>query len=79
MNIRYLVSFDIQRSAIDALCFGSCKKILIGAVDIQGMVFFACDEKDCPHLASQLSEPTVLNHYGYDYYLRKLKEESEIA
>jgi len=71
---RFLVSFDIQKDAVDALCFGSCKKVLFAAMEIQGMIFLPCPETDCPHLGSQLSEPTILNHRGHDYYLMKLKD-----
>jgi hypothetical protein len=72
MSKRYLVSFDLQKEAISALCFKTCGKVLIGVIDIQGMAFLPCPEKDCPYLESQMAEPVVTNHHGHDYYLRKL-------
>ena len=74
MKKHFLVSLDLQEDAITALCFGSCKKILMGAIEIQGMVFLPCPEKKCPHLHAELNEPTLVNHRGYDYHLRKLKD-----
>ncbi|MBW6465659.1 MAG: hypothetical protein K0B06_04060 [Brevefilum sp.] len=74
MANRYLVSFDLQKDAISALCFKTCGKVLIGIIEIQGMAFLPCPEKVCPYLDSQLSEPTLHNHQGHDYYLRKLQD-----
>jgi hypothetical protein len=74
MGNRYLVSFDIQKDAISALCFKTCGKVLVGCIEIDRMAFLPCPEKDCPYLDSQLSEPTLHNVHGHDYFLRKLKD-----
>lgn len=71
MTKRYLVSFDLQKDTISALCFRSCKKVLIGVIDIEGMALKPCPETNCPYLESQMSEPVVKNHKGHDCYLRK--------
>jgi hypothetical protein len=73
MKKHYLVSLDLQEDAIAALCLRSCKRILVGVIEIQGMEFMPCPEKKCPHIDTVLNEPTLVNHRGVNYHLRKLK------
>ena len=74
----FLVSWDIQKDQIDNFCFGTCQAINFGAITctIQGlpMVFLPCCRADCPHLHSQIDEPTYIDDDGINYFLRRLND-----
>ena len=82
MNQQFLISYDMQEQEITAFCFGSCKKISIGAIEVNNLVFLPCSESVCPHLDRQLTdEPFVTDEQGQNCFLRKLlpidKEKAE--
>lgn len=74
----YLLSFDIQKSEIESLCFGKCGKILFAnwkEAEVEPglmMIFFLCREEACPFLKNQDDEP-VASEDDADYYLRALE------
>ena len=73
----YLVNPVIQKKEIDELCFGRCKKILMGAIDLgeMGGAWFPCKHA-CPY--EERREPLDEKYEGDDLILRKLKEASDV-
>ena len=79
----FAVLFDMpsQKPAIEAYCFGSCGKIIVGALEIpldDGILMtLLCRAAQCPALDRQMDEPIgELPETGELVYLRKLREEA---
>lgn len=75
-----LVGMPSQKPAIDAYCFGSCGKIIVGAIEIPMddwvLMALPCRETQCPALDRQMEEPIgTLPETGEPVYLRKLRED----
>ena len=72
----FAVSPFAQKKEVDKFCFGSCGKILIGALTLCGGGFFPCGEEICPHEEKHMEEPVGSIESG-PVYLRKLKEAAD--
>lgn len=59
------------------LCWGSCGKGIVGAIDIPmgngGIACIACRQDDCPHLDRQMDD-SMGDVNGEPVYLRKLRK-----
>ncbi len=45
----YAMSLVAQEPEITEYCFGKCKKILVGCIDIMGGTFMCCNSKACAY------------------------------
>lgn len=63
-----------QREIIEAHCFGSCGKIIAGAINTDWCVLAPCriEAKDCPHFLREMDCP-IGEVMGDLIYIRKLK------
>ena len=65
-----------QKAIIDKVCFGSCKKIIVGSMHLDGivpMLFCRQPAAKCPAFDREMDEP-LGDVNGEAVYLRKLKE-----
>ena len=71
----YLMCPGIQEKEITKFCFGECKKIQMGIVELDTIPFVYCFEKECKH--THKSEYLGVNYIKGDEVeitVRKLKE-----
>jgi hypothetical protein len=70
----YGVSPIIQKELVDKYCFGSCGKIIVGAVDGGDYIgyVFPCREDNCPHEEKRSEVLGDVN--GESFCMRKLKD-----
>lgn len=62
-----------QKAIIDKHCFGTCKKIIMGAIDAEGIgPMMVCRTEDCPHEAA--NDGPFGEVQGDEVWVRKLKE-----
>ena len=76
-----LCDMPSQKPTIEKYCFGSCGKIIVGAIEIpmddRVLMALPCREAQCPALDRQMEEPIgELPETGELVYLRKLREEA---
>ena len=74
-----LCDMPSQKPAIEKYCFGSCGKIIVGAIKIPMddwvLTALPCREVQCPALDRQMEEPLgELPETGEPVFLRKLLE-----
>ncbi len=65
-----------QKKIIDDHCFGTCKKIIFGAVNCEGIgTLMVCrtPATECPQLDKEMDEP-IGEVDGDPVFVRKLKE-----
>ncbi len=78
-NVLYMVTPSIgeQRDAINAHCFGDCRKILMEAWDLGSCVGYACEQDICPYVRSQAGpfKTELSEGINRTVVLRRLKEE----
>lgn len=68
---------EAESKAISELCWGSCGKGIVGAIDIQidadrGVACIPCREATCPHVEREVECPELEVH-GDQVTLRKVK------
>ena len=75
MSNLYAVCFSLQQKIIDAQCFGTCGKLQVGAILLDGFDWLPCREPDCPCVERE-TEIGQIEAYGAkeNVILRKLKE-----
>ena len=70
----YVVSFLLQKDYITKYCFGECKKVILGVLDIDGVgPVFPCTEDVCKY--EDKCSPVIGEFHGDEIKIRKLMEE----
>ena len=65
-----------QQKIIDDHCFNTCKKIIVGGINVEGigpLMVCRTPAKDCPQLDKEMDEP-IGDVGGDPIFIRKLKE-----
>jgi hypothetical protein len=62
-----------QEKEVDLYCFGSCGKIIVGAITICGGTYFPCGQDICPHEEKRTPEP-IGKIKSQFVYVRKLRQ-----
>ena len=71
----YLVCHDIQEKEIKEYCFGKCKKILMGAIQLKGLSWWPCRTEECLYSDDEAAIGTGILPYGTEnIVIRKLKK-----
>lgn len=72
----YAVSPIIQKKEVTETCFGKCKKLSIGGIDLGDHgPFVPCRHDDCEYEAEKT--PIIGNVFGEEVCIRKLKSTAE--
>jgi len=66
----YLIPFEAQKAQIDVWCFGSCGRILFGAIDLGLCTGVPCRTDHCPHVDRDID--TGIERDGEWIVIRKL-------